>query len=266
MYSYSPTDSSRSISSPESPSSSSTHYVWPVPASSSSHHHRRTAPSPYYYYNSHNHSHTTSTSTTTSTASSVKSRRFYSSPLCEDSPDPKTPLQAYGLEQREPSTYELQLQQQQQARPTPRLIHRMSTVLDDIKEDFHMQIDAHAAHDKQRLRRRESAFFDGPPVMRAGAGGAGAGAGDSSPPLPPVSAVPPVEESTSAAPAPGVASRRRESGARPLSVLSWENTWSLSRRFSRRLSMLGTSFSTMRRKRMEASISQPNLIGSSTQM
>lgn len=125
-----------------------------------------------------------------------------------------------------------------------------------------MQIDAHAAHDKQRLRRRESAFFDGPPVVRAGAG---AGAGDSSPPLPPVSAVPPVEESTSAAPAPGVASRRRESGARPLSVLSWENTWSLSRRFSRRLSMLGSSFS-MRRKRMEASISQPNLIGSSTQM
>ena len=118
MYSYSPTDSSRSLSSPESPSSSSTHYVWPVPAaaassSSSSHHRRRTAPSPYYYYNTHNHSHTTST-TTTSTASSVKSRRFYSSPLCEDSPDPKTPLQAYGLEQREPSIYELQLQQQQQ--------------------------------------------------------------------------------------------------------------------------------------------------------
>lgn len=262
MYSYSPTDSSRSLSSPESPSSSSTHYVWPVPASSSSpssHHRRRTAQSPYYYYNSHNHSHTTSTTTTTSTASSVKSRRFYSSPLCEDSPDPKTPLQAYGLEQREPSIYELQLQQQQQqSRPAPRLIRRMSTVLDDIKEDFHMQIDAHAAHDKQRLRRRESAFFDGPPVVRAG------GAGDSSP-LPPVSAVPPVEESTSAAPAPGVASRRRESGARPLSVLSWENTWSLSRRFSRRLSMLGSSFS-MRRKRMEASISQPNLIGSSTQM
>lgn len=260
MYSYSPTDSSRSLSSPESPSSSSTHYVWPVPAaaassSSSSHHRRRTAPSPYYYYNTHNHSHTTST-TTTSTASSVKSRRFYSSPLCEDSPDPKTPLQAYGLEQREPSIYELQLQQQQQSRPTPRLIRHMSTVLDDIKEDFHMQVDSHAAHDKQRLRRRESAFFDGPPVVRSG---------DSSPPLPPISAVPPVEASATAAPAPGVASRRRESGARPLSVLSWENTWSLSRRVSRRLSMLGSSFS-MRRKRMEASISQPNLIGSSTQM
>lgn len=240
-----------------------------------------------------------------------KCPRFYSSPLSQHSADPQTPLQAYGLEQREPSIVEVK----------PRLLRRVSHVLDDIKEDFSLQLNPQGAAEKMCLRRRESAFFDGPPVLNTSpaspsfgssspspvsgsasgsafssssasgfgsgsisspASGSGsvsaAGSGYSSYPPQPTAMPPPaiarvrLRPDTSGTTAlPQVSTQinleRRSSLTRPLSIFSLDRVdWSSQpRRLSRRLSMLGSSFSR-RTKRMGGSISQPNLIGSSVQM
>lgn len=160
----------------------------------------------------------------------IKSRRFYSSPLSDDSPDPKTPLQAYGLEQREPSII-----MEENNKPN-KLLRRVSHALDDIKEDFSLQLDPRGTAERMRSRRRESAFFDGPPVaMPSPLGALGQG-------------------------------RPETAASRPLSIFSLDFHAGGGRRLTRRLSMLGSNLSQRGRKRFGESISQPNLIGSSTHM
>lgn len=70
----------------------------------------------------------------------IKYPRFYSSPVDEDTNS--TPLQVYGLEQREPSIY---------CKP-PRLLRRVSHALGDIREDLSL--------DTEKLKRRSTVFFD----------------------------------------------------------------------------------------------------------
>lgn len=219
---------SQSPSSPDSPR----HLAWPVPPGPVP------VPITVTHYNSHTRQHTTSTQSTTPTAgpspsggpTMIKSRRFYSSPLSE-TPNPpdantnlKTPLQAYGLEQREPSI----------AEEKPHLLRRVSHALDDIKEDFTLGLDPKGTAEKIRSRRRGSVFFEAPP---------------------------------SSSPAPAAASRPES--ARPLSIFSTAGSidqgGSVGRRMSRRFSMFGGGFA-QRRKRVGESISQPNLIGSSTHL
>ncbi|EAW09907.1 uncharacterized protein ACLA_041250 [Aspergillus clavatus NRRL 1] len=154
-------------------------------------------------------------------------RRYYSTPLREDSPD-STPLHLYGLEQREPSIAE-----------KPRLLHRFSYALDDIKEDFTLQLDpkSHMAN-KIRSRRQSMLMAEASPRGSTSSG------------------IPPVAEKAPLA----------VSGAprlRPLSILSFDSWSPPTRMLSRRLS----TFEFSKRKRNGpgplASISQPNLIGSS---
>ncbi|RJE21387.1 hypothetical protein PHISCL_06257 [Aspergillus sclerotialis] len=142
----------------------------------------------------------------------AKFRRFYSSPLNDSSES--TPLDVYGLEQREPSIMEKRRNR----------LQRVSYALDDIKEDFSVQLNPRTTAEK--LKRRTSTFIQ-----------------DSSRPSTPVSSEP--------------------SRSRPMSIFS-VNDWSPPRRLSRRLSSF-SSFSMRRGSRNQASISQPNLIGSSTQ-
>lgn len=148
-----------------------------------------------------------------------KTRRFYSSPLNDSSES--TPLQVYGLEQREPSISD---------KPRNRL-QRVSYALDDIKEDFTVQLNPRTTADK--IKRRTSTIIQ-----------------DSSP------------SSRADSPETNPADR---SLSRPMSILSLDHWSSPPRRLSRRL----TSFSSFSRRkaasRNQASISQPNLIGSSTQ-
>ncbi|KAJ6112229.1 hypothetical protein N7523_008290 [Penicillium sp. IBT 18751x] len=142
--------------------------------------------------------------------------RFYASPMDDGS---ESPIQAYGLEQREPSIYE-----------RPRLLRRVSHALDDIKEDLAYQLDARETANK--IKRRSTFFLD-----------------------PHFNIAEENRPETSAG----------TSRSRPMSIMSVE-AWTapqrgLSRRLSRRLSIFG-------RKTPEgspmASISSPNLIGSST--
>ncbi|KAL2854991.1 hypothetical protein BJY01DRAFT_243443 [Aspergillus pseudoustus] len=173
--------------------------------------------------------------------------RFYSTPLNQDLPD-STPLQIYGLEEREPSIAE-----------KPRRFVRFSRALDDIKEDF-TQPQARDGADAIRARRQStfsSFFFDngsmptlsenasmhsgvasGSGFSRASSVSAGHGSGANSPEFekPPV---PPIPEDVS---------------MKPL------------RRLSRRLSTLSFSQRKARYRGGNASISQPNLIGSSNQI
>lgn len=74
----------------------------------------------------------------------TKYPRFYSSPLVESL---QTPLQVYGLEQREPSIIE-----------RPRLRHQISHALVDIKEDISLQIPRETAN---RIKRRSTLLLDG---------------------------------------------------------------------------------------------------------
>ncbi|KAF7594925.1 hypothetical protein BBP40_007961 [Aspergillus hancockii] len=147
--------------------------------------------------------------------------RYYSTPLKADSPE-STPLQMYGLEQREPSLYG--------DRPS-KLLRRFSHALDDIKEDFSLQLDP-----RNSKRRQSTLMLDiSAPGSRAG--------------------------SISGSESPVAAEPARP---RPMSMMSTDNFIPPTRRLSRRLTLLG--FRKNRLRGGQASISQPNLIGSSTQM
>ncbi|KAL4875622.1 hypothetical protein BJY04DRAFT_223856 [Aspergillus karnatakaensis] len=163
--------------------------------------------------------------------------RFYSTPLNQDLPD-STPLQIYGLEEREPSICE-----------KPRRFVRFSRALDDIKEDYSLQPDARNTAAAIRARRQStfSTFFENnnsnPTLSVTPSSGSGFFSRNSSadsdstrsayPPPPPI----PEDEPM-----------------RPL------------RRLSRRLSTLSFSQRKAKYRSGGASISQPNLIGSSTQI
>ncbi|RMJ25323.1 hypothetical protein PHISP_03810 [Aspergillus sp. HF37] len=160
--------------------------------------------------------------------SSSKSNRFYSSPL-NDSPD-STPLQVYGLEQREPSISE---------KPRNRHLQRVSYALGDIKEDFSTGGQLSPRTTADRIKRRTSVF---------------------------------ISEGPASSPSPSP--RRRPSTpmtsegqrSRPMSILSLDALSSPPQRLGRRLSSLSSFSRRKGSKPQEASISQPNLIGSSTQL
>lgn len=157
----------------------------------------------------------------------------------------RTPLQEYGLEQREPSIVE----DRERDRST-KLLRRVSHALDDIKEDVSLQLDSRGTADRMRVRRRESAFFTG--------GGGGGGGEDDNKPQPPSSMPSPLGALRTGRP--------DTAASRPLSLFSLDlGRVQGGRRLSRRLSMLGSNLSH-KRKRFGESISQPNLIGSSTPM
>lgn len=171
-------------------------------------------------------------------------KRFYSSPMT-DNPT-KTPLQEYGLEQREPSIFE------DRGDMSSKLLRRVSHALDDIKEDFSLQLEStrapptpsSAAADRMRLRRRDSAFVPG-------------NGGDGRPP-----------PSSMPSPLGALRNGRPETAAsRPLSIFSLDlGSQQGGRRLSKRLSSFGSNLSVRRKRGYGESISQPNLIGSSTQM
>ncbi|KAJ5818045.1 hypothetical protein N7474_003636 [Penicillium riverlandense] len=152
-----------------------------------------------------------------------KCRRFYSSPV--DEGIDSTPLQMYGLEQRPPSFVE---------RP-PKLLRRVSHALDEIKEDYSLQLDVRATADK--LKRRSTLFlFDGSNTAE-----------DSCP-------RPQTSMTASAAPR-----------SRPMSIMSFDAWSSPPRRLSRRLTRRISSWRHSKAPAPPtASISSPNLIGSST--
>lgn len=150
------------------------------------------------------------------TPMAVKYPRFYATPIDDDGPS--TPLEVYGFEQREPSIME-----------KPGMFRRVSYALDDIKEDFSLNLDptrSTANKIKRRSTLRLNASFN--QDQR--------------------------ESATSAHPQPP--------RSRPMSIMSVDPRpapqRSLSRRLSRRLSFFSS-------KGSPASISSPDLIGSSTQ-
>ncbi|OGE50513.1 hypothetical protein PENARI_c016G03399 [Penicillium arizonense] len=143
----------------------------------------------------------------------AKYPRFYASPLDEGTDS--TPLQVYGYEQREPSIY---------GKP-PKLLHRVSHVLGDIREDFTLQLDP--------LKRRSTVFFETP-----------------------ISPASPEVPMTSDGPR-----------SRPMSIISYDAIAAPSRRLSQRLTRRLSVFSSRGKPTGHngASISSPNLIGSSNQ-
>ncbi|KAL2867299.1 uncharacterized protein BJX67DRAFT_82260 [Aspergillus lucknowensis] len=165
--------------------------------------------------------------------------RFYSTPLNQDEPD-STPLHVYGLEEREPSIAE-----------RPRRFLRFSRALDDIQEDFALRqpLPRQSTAETIQARRQStfsSFFFDngsnpalgrehsisGSGSSRAHSSGSGSSANSPDAERPPVPSMP-------------------DGPMRPL------------RRLSRRLSVLSFSQRKARYRAGSASISQPNLIGSS---
>lgn len=149
-----------------------------------------------------------------------KSPRFYSSPMDEE--PSSTPLQRYGLEQREPSIME-----------KPKLLRRMSHALDDIKEDFSLQLGDPATAAK-KIKRRSTLYLS---------------------------------DTLAASPRPETADGPPRS--RPMSIISFD-AWSqpqrrLSHRLSRRLSVFSLSGRGKPGASQAGSISSPDLIGSSTQ-
>ncbi|KAI9040710.1 uncharacterized protein KD926_007791 [Aspergillus affinis] len=158
--------------------------------------------------------------------------RYYATPLKENTPN-STPLQLYGLEEREPSIAE-----------KPKLLRRMSYALDDIKEDFSLQLEP---REKLKSRHRQSTFMLDTSV--GGSSGPGSSAGSS----------------LSGGESPMTMESPRP---RPMSTFTVDNwtpppSQSLTRRLSTRL---GLSQKKRFRPGQGASISQPNLIGSSMQM
>ena len=163
--------------------------------------------------------------------------RFYSTPLNQDHPD-STPLQIYGLEEREPSIAE-----------RPRRFVRFSRALDDIKEDFSTPLPTPRNTAEAIRARRQSTFSsfffenNSNPTLgvsrtstlasaSASAFHSSASSERSFPPPPPI----PADD---------------EASNKPL------------RRLSRRLSSLSFSQRRAKYRGGNASISQPNLIGSS---
>ncbi|KAL3466253.1 hypothetical protein BJX64DRAFT_25022 [Aspergillus heterothallicus] len=168
--------------------------------------------------------------------------RFYSTPLNQEIPD-STPLQIYGLEEREPSIAE-----------KPRRFVRFSRALDDIKEDF-SQPQARGGADAIRARRQStfsSFFFDNGsmPTLNETASmhsGVASGSGFSR------------ASSVSGANSP-------EFEKPPVPPIPEDVPMKPLRRLSRRLSTLSFSQRKGRYRGGNASISQPNLIGSSNQI
>ncbi|KAJ5626279.1 hypothetical protein N7510_002588 [Penicillium lagena] len=151
-----------------------------------------------------------------------KFRRFYSSPV--DEGIDSTPLEMYGIEQRPPSFIE---------RPS-KLLRRVSHALDDIKEDYSLQLDVRATAD--RLKRRSTLFmFDGSNTAED-------------------SGSRPQTSMTAGAPR-----------SRPISIISIDGWSSQPRRLSRRLTRRISSWRHSKAPAPPtASISSPSLIGSST--
>ena len=151
-----------------------------------------------------------------------RTRRFYSSPMDEDA---NTPLQRYGYEQREPSIME----------EKPKLFRRMSHALDDIKEDFSLQLNDPAST-ANKIKRRSTLYLS---------------------------------DTLSASPRPDT-SDGGPPRSRPMSIISFDAWSQPQRNFGRRLSRRLSVFSLSGRGKgpggsQAASISSPNLIGSSTQ-
>lgn len=153
----------------------------------------------------------------------AKYPRFYSSPV--DQETDSTPLQVYGLEQREPSIY---------AKAPPKLLRRVSHVLGDIREDLTLQLDSRQT---EKLKRRSTMYSDGP----------GFRVPPTRPEAPMTSHGPPRSRPMSI-----------------ISFDNWSSpTRGMSQRISRRLSVFSSRDKPSGSK--GTSISSPNLIGSSTQ-
>lgn len=148
-----------------------------------------------------------------------KSPRFYSSPMDEEASS--TPVQRYGYEQREPSIME-----------KPKLLRRVSHALDDIKEDFSLQLSDPATTAK-KIKRRSTLYL-----------------------------------SDTLGPSPRPETADGPPRSRPMSIISfdaWSQPQRLTRRLSRRLSVFSLSGRGKPSSTQAGSISSPNLIGSSTQ-
>lgn len=147
----------------------------------------------------------------------VKYPRFYATPLDDGL---ETPLQIYGYEQREPSIYE-----------KPKLLHRVSHALDDIKEDFSLNLDP-ARSTANKIKRRSTLLLDA---------------------------------NFGATLRPETADGALARHSRPMSIMSVSSPQrGLSRRLSRRLSIFSARSKSATVSK-GASISTPNLIGSSMQ-
>ncbi|KAL4778838.1 hypothetical protein BJX76DRAFT_121255 [Aspergillus varians] len=169
--------------------------------------------------------------------------RFYSTPLNQDHPD-STPLHIYGLEEREPSIAE-----------RPRRFVRFSRALDDIKEDFTSQPDPRNTAEAIRARRQSTFsafFFDNNSNPTLGVSRAPTAASVSVSAL--HSSASSSESDRTYLPPPPPIPAEPEQSMRPL------------RRLSRRLSSLSFSQRKARYRAGSASISQPNLIGSSNHL
>lgn len=221
---------------------------------------------------------------TPKTTTATKTRRFYSSPLNDSSP--RTPLQIYGLEQREPSIVE-----------KPRLFRRFSHALDDIKEDLPLQLDPRNTAQKIKKRRESMLFMSDnttatttttptpttpttPPTPRSTTRAVTMPVVTASAPPPPSrSASPfrssPPSRSGTTNTSTSTSTKTKTSSNNNRNLLNHNNNNSkvsvtLSRRekLGRTFSIL--SFTSVRRKNVHsnkgASISQPNLIGSSNQI
>lgn len=156
------------------------------------------------------------------TPMAVKYPRFYATPIDIDD-GPSTPLEVYGFEQREPSIME-----------KPGMLRRVSYALDDIKEDFSLNLDP-ARSTANKIKRRSTLRFD----ANFNPGQRPETAGTQVHPRPPRS--------------------------RPVSIMSVDPSPAPQRSLSRRLSRRLSFFSSKGSYGKPASISSPNLIGSSTQ-
>lgn len=161
-------------------------------------------------------------------------RRYYSSPLNDECQ--YTPVELYGLEQREPSIAE-----------RPKFLNRFSHALDDIREDLPLQLDPR--NTTQKLRRRRESMLVSPtsPLDTASV--------RTGPSPTPLSQAAPAPMATFSNTNNTVSSDNRKDSPSP----------PRRGRFVGRLSIL--SLSSARKKSIRSqgitSISQPNLIGSS---
>ncbi|KAL4931083.1 uncharacterized protein BDV17DRAFT_20413 [Aspergillus undulatus] len=168
--------------------------------------------------------------------------RFYSTPLSQEEPD-STPLHIYGLEEREPSINE-----------RPRRFLRFSRALDDIKEDFTSPTTPNPRNTAEAIRARRqstfsSFFFDNNSNPTLGVSRTSTSASFSTSNFHARSNA----SSVSIPPPPPIPSDD-------------EQPVKLGRRLTRRLSRFSFSQRRASYRAGNASISQPNLIGSSNQL